>query len=277
MYIGIDIGGSKVLVVAGDARYRILRQAKVETPATAQQGMIEIIHLVEQVAAVERVRAIGVAAPGPVDRAGGRLFETPPRNLSWGPVDIGRQLTNHFKAPVVVEHDAAAAALAEAVMGAAKGKANVLYVTISTGVGMGVVVDGQIYHGFHDTEAATIYVDAGGQEQEFEEVVSGRALKRRFGKYGYQITDPKTWDLYAADLAVGLHDLISALSPEIVVIGGGVGVHLDRFHEFLVRHLQKMQQMYPLPPIVGAKYIETGTAHGALILAARLEPNHSSR
>jgi len=271
MYIGVDIGGSKILVVAGDASYRIVRQAKVETPDTAEQGMIEIIHLAEQVAAGKKVKAIGVAAPGPVDRARGRLFDTPPRNLKWGPLDIGHQLTNHFQAPVAVEHDASAAALAEAVIGAAKGKRNVLYVTISTGVGMAVVTDGEIYHGAHDTESATLYIDQGGRSQEFEEVVSGRALKRRFGKYGYQITDPKIWDTYAADLALGLHDLITVLSPEIVVIGGGVGVHLDRFHDFLVAHLKTMKSMYPLPPIIGAKYIETGAAYGALILASRLK------
>lgn len=270
MYIGIDIGGSKILVVAGDSRHHILRQAKVETPETAAQGMIEIVHLVEQVAAGEKVTAIGVAAPGPIDRKRGRLFDTPPRNLTWGPVDIGPQLTNHFHAPVTVEHDAAAGALAEAVIGAAKGKANVLYMTISTGVGIGVVTDGEVYHGLHDTEAATIVVSEGRTSQEFEEVVSGRALKRRFGKYGYQITDPKIWDTYSKDLAVGLHDLITILSPEIVVIGGGVGVHLDRFHDFLVTHLEERKRLYPLPPIVSAKYVETGTVQGALILAARL-------
>ena len=269
MYIGVDIGGSKILVVAGDSHYKILRQAKVETPDNADQGMIEIIHLAEQVAAGEPVLAIGVAAPGPVDRAHGKLFETPPRNLNWGPIDIGTQLTNHFQAPVVVEHDASAGALAEAVIGVAKGKKNVLYVTISTGVGIGIVTDGQIYHGFHDTEAATIIIDQGGIGQELEKVVSGPAIKRRFGKFGYQITDPKVWDAYAADLALGLHDLITILSPEIVVIGGGVGVHLDRFHDALCKHLNTMKRMYPLPPIVGAKYIETGTVEGALILASR--------
>jgi predicted NBD/HSP70 family sugar kinase len=117
-----------------------------------------------------------------------------------------------------------------------------------------------------------VYVDQNGKRQEFEEAVSGRAIKRRFGKFGYQITDPKTWDLYAADLALGLHDLITVLSPEIVVIGGGVGVHLKRFHDPLVKHLRALKQMYELPPIVEARYIETGTAHGALILASRLRP-----
>jgi predicted NBD/HSP70 family sugar kinase len=272
MYIGVDIGGSKILVVAGTGEGHILRQAKIPTPETAAQGVMEIIHLIERVAAGETIRAIGVAAPGPVDRVRGRLFDTPPRNLAWEPVAIGPQLTNHFGVPVALEHDATAAALAESVIGAAKGKRYVLYMTISTGVGLGVVIDGQPYHGFHDTEAANIYVNEDGEPREYEEVISGRALKRRFGKYGYQITDPKIWDEYAKDVAVGLNDLITVLSPEIVVIGGGVGVHLGRFHDFLVAHLKRLRRMYPLPPIVGARYVETGTVQGALILAEQLHP-----
>jgi predicted NBD/HSP70 family sugar kinase len=83
-------------------------------------------------------------------------------------------------------------------------------------------------------------------------------------------TDPKTWDTYAGDLALGLHDLITILSPEIIVIGGGVGLHLPKFHAALVKHLNKRPRMYPLPPIVQARYIETGAVEGALILATRL-------
>ncbi len=268
MNIGVDIGGSKILVVAGSDDGQITRSQKIETPDTADQGVAEIVHLVEQVAGDDRIGTIFVASPGPIDRRRGRILRTP--NMDWEPVDIVARLKNHFGVPVGLEKDANAAALSETVMGAAKGKRYVLYVTVSTGIGTGIVIDGEIYHGAHDPEGGHIDIPAEGRTEEFERAASGKALKRRFGKYGYEIHDTETWNLFAKDLAVGLHDLITVVSPEIVVIGGGVGVHFQRFHRFLLAHLKALHPLYPTPPIVPAKHVETAVAHGALLLAARL-------
>ncbi len=269
MYIGVDIGGSKILVVAGNDRYQILRSLKIKTPETSNQAIIEIIHLIEQLAGEDKIKAIFVASPGPIDREGGRILKTP--NMTWMPVNIVLKLKNHFRVPVGLEKDADAAALSEAVVGSAKGKRYVLYVTVSTGVGTGMVIDGQIYHGAHDPEGGHIYISAEGRNEEFEHAASGRALKRRFHRFGYQIKDAATWDKYAKDLAVGLYDLISVFSPEIVVIGGGVGVHYKRFHTALNKHISELKPYYPTPPIVPAKNMETAVAYGTLILASRLK------
>lgn len=270
MYIGIDIGGTKILVVGGDKDGAIVRQAKIETPATADQGVMEIIHLIEQVAEQDQIKSIFVAAPGPVDRAKGVLFPVPTPNVKWGPTDIVAQLKNHFKLPVGLEKDANAAALAEAVSGAGKGYETVLYMTISTGVGTGLITAHEIYHGAHDPEGGHMYIAAEGINEELEAAVSGPAMKRRFGLYGYEITDPKIWDEYSKDLAIGVRNMITTFSPDIVVIGGGAGTHFDQFEQFLVQHLAELTPIYPDPPIVEAKYPETAVALGTLILAARL-------
>jgi predicted NBD/HSP70 family sugar kinase len=269
MFIGIDIGGSKILVVSGNDRFQILNSQKIETPDSAAQGIIEIIHLIENVSAGEKIKAIQIASPGPIDREHGLMLKTP--NMDWGRVEIVKQLKNHFGVPVALEKDADAAALSEAKIGAAKGKRYVLYVTVSTGVGTGMVIDGKIYHGAKDTEGGHIYISAEGKNEELETAASGRALKRRFGKFGYQIKDPKVWDEYAKDLAIGLYDLITIFSPEIVVIGGGVGVHYQRFHDALIKHISELKPYYPTPPIVPAKNMETAVAYGALILATNLK------
>lgn len=266
MYIGVDIGGSKILVVAGDAQHRIHRRAKIATPQTASQGVMEIIHLIEQVAGGEAVQAIGIASPGPIDRAQGRILKTP--NMSWEPVDIVKQIHNHFNVPVNLEKDADAAALSEATIGAGKGHSPVLYITISTGVGTGLVIDGQIYHGAHDPEGGHQYIEAEGHIEKLETAVSGKAIKRRFKKYGYEIKDAKTWDRIAKDLALGIYNLITIMSPAVVVIGGGVGVHYHRFEKQLHTHLKSYAPLYPLPSIKPAKHMETAVAYGALILAA---------
>jgi predicted NBD/HSP70 family sugar kinase len=268
MYIGVDIGGSKILVVAGNDRYEITRHQKIATPETSAQGVTEIIHLIEQVAASQPIQAIYVASPGPVDRKNGRILKTP--NMDWEPVAITSAIKNHFKVPVGLEKDANAAALSEAILGAGRGCRYVLYVTVSTGVGTGVIINGEIYHGAHDPEGGHMDIAAEGGNEEMETAVSGRGIKRRFGRFGYEITDPEVWDAFAKDLATGLHNLITTISPEVVVIGGGVGVHYEKFATQLKRHLEELHPIYPTPPIIPAKNLETAVAYGALILAAKI-------
>jgi fructokinase len=270
MYIGVDIGGSKILVVAGNTEHQITASRRFATPDTADQGIIEITHVIEELAGCQPIKAIFVACPGPVDRQRGRILKTP--NMGWQPTDIVSRIKNHFGVPVGLEKDANAAALSEAILGAGHGCRYVLYVTVSTGIGTGIVIGGEIYHGAHDPEGGHIDITAEGRSEEFETAVSGRNIKRRFGKFGYEITDPQTWDTIAHDLAVGLHNLITTISPEVVVIGGGVGVHYQKFIDPLKRHLQELEPLYPTPPIVPAKNVETAVAYGALILATRLAP-----
>lgn len=269
MYIGVDIGGSKILVVAGNSKHEIVRHQKIKTPETSQQGVMEIIHLIEQVAGSDRVKSIFIASPGPIDRDKGRILKTP--NMTWEPVSIVRRLKNHFQVPVGLEKDANAAALSEALIGAAKGQPNVLYITVSTGVGTGIIIDGQIYHGAHDPEGGHMLIHAENKNEELEDAVSGKDLMRRFGLYGYQIKDGKIWDQFAYDLAIGIHNLILTISPNVVVLGGGVGVHFKKFEKYLLQHLEDIGPLYPNPPIKPAKNMETAVAYGTLILAARLK------
>lgn len=269
MYIGVDIGGTKILVVAGDENHHILRSQKIATPETSAQGVIEIVHLIEQVAADDPIKSIFVASPGPLDIARGKILKTP--NMTWEPVNITTQLKNHFSVPVGLENDTDAAGLSEATIGAGKKYPYVLYVSISTGVGTGMVINGEIYHGAHDTEGGHQYIMAEGHLQTMEKAVSGKAIKRRFGKFGYEIHDPAIWDEIAKDIAIGLHNLITIWSPSVVVLGGGVDVHFHKFEHFLRDHLSELKPVYPLPPIVPAKNMETAVAYGALILAARLD------
>ncbi|HSX41264.1 MAG TPA: ROK family protein [Candidatus Saccharimonadales bacterium] len=266
--IGVDIGASKILVVAGNSQPEIENSMKIATPDNGGQAVIEITHLIEQVAGGQPIAGIHVASPGPIDRAKGTILKTP--NMNWEPLPIVEQLRNHFRVPVALEKDADAAALAEATIGAGKGQSSVLYVTISTGVGIGIVINGELYHGAHDPEGGHIQIMAEGKSEELETAVAGPAMKRRFGQYGYEITDPKIWDEYAKDVATGLYDLIITLSPSIVVMGGGVNVHFRKFEQPLLMHLRALKPINPLPPIVPAKYMETAVAYGTLILASHL-------
>lgn len=277
MYIGVDIGGSKILVVAGDKHYKILRSEKIPTPLDGSQGMAEIIHLIERVAAGEVIDSIVVASAGPLDLTRHTIRESTPNLKGWRGTNLVTPLKNHFKTPVQLTGDAAAAAIAEATIGAARNQPYVLYVTISTGIGAALIADGGLYQGMTGIEAGHIIIDPDGPicgcggRGHFEAMASGKAIKKKYGKYGYEITDPKVWDEIAATMALGFYSLIASYSPSIVVIGGGVGVHYAKFHDFLVKHLEALRPPEPLPKIVQAKYIETAVAYGAIILATKLK------
>lgn len=276
IYVGIDIGGTKTLVVASHDGRTIDAQAKVETPADSGEGMREIERLVNEVSAGKRIAAIGIAAPGPLDLVHGRILKTP--NMTWDETAICDQLKARYDVPVILENDANAAALAEATIGAAQHQPYVLYVTVSTGVGTGMVINGKIYHGASDVEGGHMLIPAhdrtlpGSKDgAELEAEISGRALKRRFHKLGFQIpAESKNWDVFAHDLAIGLHNLIVVMAPSVVVLGGGVSVHYDKFVKHLHRHLDGYKHWYPVPPIVQADLVEEAPIHGALILASRL-------
>lgn len=276
VFIGVDIGGSKILVASSIDGTTIKNQAKTPTPDNAKDGITEVMRLIDEVAGDQKVAAIAVAAPGPLDLVHGHILKTP--NMTWDETAICDLLQARYNVPAILENDANAGALAEALIGAAKGQPFVLYVTVSTGVGTGMVINGKIYHGAHDTEGGHMLIPAhdrtlkGSQDgAQLEAEASGRALKRRFNQLGFQIpADSKNWDIFAHDLALGLHNLSLVLSPSVIVLGGGVSVHYEKFINHLNRHLRTYKELYEHPPILQAAMVEEAPIHGALLLAARL-------
>lgn len=273
MFIGIDIGGTKILIADSKDGRRIDRSLHLDTAESAAESLAEIEHAVLELAGSQPIDAIGVACAGPLDLAKGLILNPP--NIPWRQVKIVSFLRKRFDVPVALENDANSAGLAEATHGAGRGGRAVLYVTISTGIGTGLIVDGQAYHGAHDIEGGHIVIDANGPEcscggrGHFEALVSGRAIKRRYGLYAYQIRDPKVWDEIAHDLSLGLISLINAYSPDTVVLGGGVSVHYPKFKRSLFKYLKNGHSLYPLPRLAQAKNVETAAVLGCFILAKR--------
>jgi glucokinase len=276
MYAGVDIGGSKILVAISDANLKLIASNRIATPESSSFGLLEIRRLISTLSGNRQLAAIGISAPGPLDFKAGKLLKPP--NMSWRNVGVKSNLRQAFKVPVGFDQDVNAAALAETQMGAATKAKSVLYVTISTGVGTGIIINGQIYRGAYDSEGGHIVVNPNGHpcscggRGHMEAEVSGRAIKRRFGRFAYEITDRPTWNLIARDIALGLASLSAVLSPELIVLGGGVSVHWNRFRQPLQKHFASLAcPLYPRPKIVPAKHIETAAIYGALILARRAD------
>ena len=191
--VGIDIGGTKLATVVADSTGHIL--SKVRKPTLAEKGPEYALQLLfemvrETVAsadlAQESVSAIGVSCGGPLDTKTGVVY-SPPNLPGWDALPLKAQLESEFHIPVTIENDANASALAEYRFGGGRGYEAVLYITMSTGIGGGIVIDGQIYHGANDSAGEVghqILLPDGprcgcGKRGCLEALCSGPAIARR--------------------------------------------------------------------------------------------------
>ncbi len=278
MYVVVDIGGTKIRIASFTGEGKMTADHHFLTPREAAEATEQIAGTIESIIGSTDLRGIVVASPGPLDRKDGKILNPP--NLPWHNLDITNILQKRFNVPVILENDHDLGAFGEAELGAGRRYNPVLFVTISTGIGTGLIIDHEIYHGAFDTEGGHIIIKPDGPKcacggfGHFEALVSGPAIKRRFGRAAYDIFDKPTWDYIARDMALGLISLINMVSPEIVVIGGGVGVHFDKFDAPLKKHLQNLSTLYPVPKVVPAKFVETAPLYGGFLLATRAFPPH---
>ena len=265
MFFSIDIGGTKVRVASSHLGHTLERSVRFHTPADSHDFLTYIKLAFEKLAPNAPVDAIGIAAPGPLDQHKGTILN--PTNLAWRNYQIVSELSKAFHCPVHLEHDATCGGIAEAKHGAGKGHKYVLYVTISTGIGHSFIVSGTPVAGRHNPQSSNMLIIAEEHLTTLEEWTSGKAIKKEFGKIAADIHDKPTWKVISRRLAIVLHNLISIYAPDIVVLGGGVSVHFDKFSTLLRRELTQLPHAYPIPPIAQAENVELAPALGAMILS----------
>lgn len=147
--LGVDIGGTKIAVCIADAQGAVIASGRIGMAPYAE-ALPAIVATAEKLLAdhgLQRseLRGCGICAPGPLDMAGGRIMKSP--NMSWDAVPIRDDLQQALGIPVALENDANAGVLAEWFFGCAKGKKDVIYLTMSTGVGGGIVAGGKLVTG----------------------------------------------------------------------------------------------------------------------------------
>jgi glucokinase len=193
MTIGIDIGGTKVAGGLLTAKGRLAESLVVPTlaekgPQTSQGQVLRLIErLIRQGGGRDNIRGIGICAPGPLNPRTG-VVHTPPNLPGWRNVPLARMVLDRFGVPAVVENDANAAGLAEVLIGAASGYRDIFYVTVSTGIGTGIIIDKKIYHGKNGVagEGGHVVVDyhspyfcGCGMRGCIEALASGPSMARR--------------------------------------------------------------------------------------------------
>lgn len=253
-YIGVDLGGTNVRAAIVDEEGKVLVQKK--SPSYAQEGkekvMDTIINLIKSLPDYESCSGIGVGVPGPCDeKTGSMVLAT---NLpGFEGYSIANKLEETFHMPSFIDNDANVAALAEALVGAGKGKKVVYYVTLSTGIGGGLVINGECISGKHGFtgEIANIIIDRNRSKVNYlavgaiENEASGTAITRKANekaskkyKHAGEVFedahngDPvakEIVDNVARDLAQLFATIACVCDPDIFILGGGMMQSSDLF------------------------------------------------
>lgn len=264
--IGVDIGGTKIAVALVRGR-DVLKETSFETPQTGITDLVErIAGSLREMGWQATDRAIGVCAPGLLDVPSGQIrFATNVRGLSGAM--LGGILTERLGVPVHVENDANAAAYAEYRFGAGTDLRSMFYLTVSTGIGGGYVVDDQIVRGSHGfaADVGHMTIDPNGplcscgEHGCLEAFASGTAIARE-GQHalGYPISSDgvfaraRTGDAIAASIVEGASDMLARglanvakiIDPDGIVLGGGVAMEGDYFLSTVKRHLDRYLANY---------------------------------
>ncbi|HSX27458.1 MAG TPA: ROK family protein [Patescibacteria group bacterium] len=273
MYLAADVGGTKTLVAAFDEAGNIVNQVRFPTSPTYQAFTEELAVNVAKLSTTEfKAGAFGI--PGNIDRQHGvgLVFG----NLNWHNVPMDADAEKMLKCPVEIENDAKLGALSEAIL-VKDQYSKVLYITIGTGIGIGLVVNGQLDTAIGDAGGRTLLVEHDGQMQPWESFASGKAIVEKFGKPARDITDGAAWQEIASNIAVGLIDVVALAQPDAIIIGGGVGSHFAKFDKFLDQELRKYEKpMLNIPPLLPAKRAEEAVIYGCYELLRSKYGNTSS-
>ncbi len=253
LFGAIEAGGTKFVCAVGTGPDELRNEARFPT-TSPQETIQQAIAYFKGQATKEPLKAIGIASFGPVDpdpnsSTFGYITTTP--KPGWANTDFGQVIGRELAVPIGFDTDTNGAALGEYLWGAAQELDDFTYLTIGTGVGGGGLVNGRLMHGLIHPEMGHIYLPPHPDDPTpegfcpfhgncLEGMTNGPALEKRWGQRAETLPlDHPAWELEAHYLALGLVNFICTLSPQRIVMGGGV---MEQLHLFpLIR--QKVQDL----------------------------------
>lgn len=284
-YLVIDIGGTKIRSAIGDNQGHLLKKVKSFTQARAGANTVikDILEISRQVISLMGIdqtilKGIGISFGGPVNFSKQKILKSQHVH-GWDNLNLPKLFFGEFQLPCVIDNDANLAAFGEKIFGAGKKADSLLYLTISTGIGAGVIIDGKIWHGHHSLagEIGHNIIDRNGpmcscgKKGCLEALASGTALAKNTISFLkthphyktkikslvsnsldnitaitiYQAArqnDPyalKTIDESIANLALGISNAINIFDPQMVIIGGGITNEREMFFEPLKKYVSE--------------------------------------
>jgi glucokinase len=275
LYIGVDIGGTKVAagIVNHKGEIRSQTKAPMSTHGTATQGLNSVLSAISFVLdgdpnLKKALRGIGICSPGPLDPRNG-VVVNPPNLPCWRNFPLASEVSRIYGVPVRVDNDANAAGLAESLWGAGRGYRNIFFAIVGTGIGTGILLDGQIYYGRTGAagEGGHVTIDYNGPRCGcgklgcIEALAAGPAIARRArAKLEAQPGSSVILDLVAGNLdhitsetvgqayakgdplarevlletveflTIWLGSMIDLLDPDVLILGGGAATMLQPFY-----------------------------------------------
>jgi glucokinase len=302
--VGVDMGGTKILSAVIDAEGNILGTAKV--PTKAEEGTSVVIDRIanciqkaidESGVASDSIQAVGIGAPGPLDPATGVVIFAP--NLGWRDVPLKAELETRVGIPTFVDNDVNVGTLGEHVFGAGKDVQNVVGIFVGTGIGGGIILQGELFHGASKTagEIGHIIVKADGPRcgcgtrgclealasrtamaKQFQRAILKKGKKSVISKLtngdlgairsgvlakAIRLNDKVTLKIIkkvTKYLGIGIGSIVNFLNPEMIVLGGGVVEALD---DTFLDNIRSAAEKYALP----------NTLNGVQIVRAKLGDN----
>lgn len=268
MILAIDIGGTKTLLCKVDEQNKITNQHKFPTPQDYDEFLVELQKSLQEFD-VSDISSVGVGIPGMLDRDQGSIIKL--GNLPWKQRPIKSDIESLCRKPTSIENDAKLAGLYEAYELRDKYQ-RALYVTVSTGIGIGLTVNGKLDSNISDAGGKGMVFEHNGELFPWERYASGRAIFEEFGQRASDIEDPAIWQEVARRLVPGFTVLITLLSPDVITIGGGVGAHYDKFENIFEPLLESyLVEGTKKPEIIMAKNAEEAVIYGAALFAKENE------
>lgn len=308
--IGVDMGGTKILAAVVNAEGKILGTAKIPTKADKGASVVidRIAHCIQKAVdksrvARESIQAVGIGAPGPLDPGTGVVIFAP--NLGWTDVPLKTELENRVGIPTFVDNDVNVGTLGEHAFGAGRGVSTLVGIFVGTGIGGGIIMNGELFHGASKTagEIGHIIVKAGGPrcgcgtrgclEALASRTAITRQLQRAIVKKGKKSILPaltggdlklirsgalakalrsndkltvKVFKKATKYLGIGIASIVNFLNPEMIVLGGGVVEALD---DSFLDAIADVVEAYALPnTLSGVQIVKAQLGDDAGILGA---------
>ena len=268
-YLSIDLGGTKTSVALFAQNGELITDSVLTEPSATYEGEEKVYTHTRNIADRALTRSgvnrnsllgIGIGAPGPLNTKTGVIIHAP--MMGWKNFPIAQRLSEDFKTKALLENDANLGALAEQRRGVAKGLASVGYITVSTGIGGGIVLDGNIYHGKNDGAAEFGHISIApdgekcpcGNSGCLELYASGTALSRIAAKQGLPADTRQLAEMAECGeesairlfnetgryLGLGITTILNILDFDLLVLGGGVIKVRQHFEEEMFRTIENL-------------------------------------
>ena len=274
MHIISDIGGTKMRLAASHDLLSFETPTILATPQSYEEALTLFIETAKTLSGGESIESVAIGVPVVLSSDKRSIIQAE-FLAAWGGHSFADDLEHALGSTVYLENDTALVGLGEAVFGAGKDSRIVAYITVSTGVNGGRIIDGVIDRSALGFEIGGQYLASSEPLVTLEDMISGSAIEKRYGMHPRDLgKDTPLWEELAKIAAIGIHNTILHWSPDTVVLGGSmfneIGIPVDSVRT----HLSSIMKKFPhIPKIVHSILKDEGGLYGGL---ARLETIKSS-